>query len=297
MSKRSVILLQGGLGNQLFQLCAMIKFSGGNSSEVVLDGSLVGGVTRGTTPRELEIHALLNPSELLATRSVTLSKLKLLFARCSGRLVRDRDLEKSDLMKRPGSRYLAYFQDHNLVESVWPDLCERLKSVDGWSEALLQPLEKRLTIHFRLGDYVSNSKATKFHGITKPEYFVEIAQAFRTQHPEDPIHIVSDDVNLASELLKDLRTLPQVNIEDDKGPLEALKLLATSSTVAISNSSFSWWGGWLAFNKGATVIAPKPWFSDDELLTKLIHPKWITKQREPITKASDLTALMTKDYR
>ena len=283
-----MILIQGGLGNQLFQLCALLKFSIENGAQVVLDSNLVRGVTRKTTPRELEIQSLLNPNELQITKPTHLSKLHLCFARYFGHLVRDTDIEWPNFKNHPGTVYLAYFQDHNLVESVWPDLCERLSRDDAWNQVLMQPLKDRLTIHVRLGDYVSNSRATKFHGLTNPEYFIEIAEGYRKKYPNLPIHIVSDSIELAGNLLNKINALPGVTFEDDEGPMDALTLLATSSTVAISNSSFSWWGGWIGSKKGATVIAPRPWFAEEHLTTKLIPPGWIQKERKPVRNASRL---------
>ena len=47
-------------------------------------------------------------------------------------------------------------------------------------------------------------------------------------------------------------------ISDDTGPYHDLYLMSQCSDFIIANSSFSWWGAWLA-NKGE-VIAPKKWF-------------------------------------
>jgi len=43
----------------------------------------------------------------------------------------------------------------------------------------------------------------------------------------------------------------------------------------IANSSFSWWGAWLAGRKDGAVIAPQRWFGDPAIDTvDLIPPGW-----------------------
>lgn len=49
--------------------------------------------------------------------------------------------------------------------------------------------------------------------------------------------------------------------------------MSHAAAVVIANSTFSWWGAWMAA-KGTPVIAPDPWFSSGPAIEGLIPPEW-----------------------
>ena len=50
-------------------------------------------------------------------------------------------------------------------------------------------------------------------------------------------------------------------VSEAAGPYHDLYLMSQCSDFIIANSTFSWWGAWLA-NRGR-VIAPKQWFGSN----------------------------------
>ena len=52
-----------------------------------------------------------------------------------------------------------------------------------------------------------------------------------------------------------------------------LCLMSLCNDFIIANSSFSWWGAWLA--NGDTVVAPREWFTNDLNTCDLIPDRWI----------------------
>ena len=61
-------------------------------------------------------------------------------------------------------------------------------------------------------------------------------------------------------------------VSSGNGPYHDLYLMSLCSDFIIANSTFSWWGAWLA-NRG-TVVAPKKWFgpNNQHLSTKDLYP-------------------------
>ena len=66
-----------------------------------------------------------------------------------------------------------------------------------------------------------------------------------------------------------------------RGPWDDLTILAGSDAVVMSNSSFSWWGAYLAWrNHGARVVTPAPWFANPSTpAPKLIPDAWTVLPR------------------
>ena len=54
--------------------------------------------------------------------------------------------------------------------------------------------------------------------------------------------------------------------------------MSLSQGLIMSNSSFSWWAGWLMRQRdqSARVIAPRPWFATGESAADLLYEDWIT---------------------
>jgi hypothetical protein len=61
------------------------------------------------------------------------------------------------------------------------------------------------------------------------------------------------------------------------GALEEFKIISRSKRIVIGNSTFSWWGAYLA-GSNANVVAPAKWFKHKQDPKDLIPPKWKTIQ-------------------
>jgi hypothetical protein len=57
-----------------------------------------------------------------------------------------------------------------------------------------------------------------------------------------------------------------INFGNSNNQFEDLALMASSTSIIASNSSFSWWGSWIAKQRSeAFVCMPTPWFSGKEI--------------------------------
>lgn len=61
---------------------------------------------------------------------------------------------------------------------------------------------------------------------------------------------------------------------DQDSDLEELMVMAACKHFIIVNSTYQWWGAWLAANPNKIILAPKDWFADDKAID-IVPPSWI----------------------
>jgi len=114
-----------------------------------------------------------------------------------------------------------------------------------------------ISLHVRRGDYVSNPN----HPVQSLEYY---ERALEELNQNIPVLIFSDDPKWCNK---------QKMFEDDRFFVSDLGnsnvdlcLMTMCDYHIIANSSYSWWGAWLA--KSKKTMAPKLWFGGDLLKQK-----------------------------
>ena len=108
-----------------------------------------------------------------------------------------------------------------------------------------------ISLHIRRGDYVVNPN----HPTQTMEYYEEALSKL----PDLPVIVFSDDPSWCKE--QSLFSGDRFVISEENATDADLCLMSLCSYHIIANSSFSWWGAWLA--KSNKVIAPKNWFSGE----------------------------------
>ena len=90
------------------------------------------------------------------------------------------------------------------------------------------------------------------------DYYAEALSKFDKKRQ---VVVFTDDPKWAfeQELFADDRFI----ISNEVGPYHDLYLMTQCDDFIIANSTFSWWGAWLA-NRGI-VIAPKKWFGPNNI--------------------------------
>jgi hypothetical protein len=108
-----------------------------------------------------------------------------------------------------------------------------------------------ISLHIRRGDYVVNPN----HPTQNIEYY---RQALN-QMPDLPVIVFSDDPEWCNE--QEFFSSDRFAVSEGNTTDADLCLMSLCKYHIIANSSFSWWGAWLA--KSEKVIAPKNWFGGD----------------------------------
>lgn len=123
------------------------------------------------------------------------------------------------------------------------DLCQNFKN-ENFEESEI------ISLHIRRGDYTKNPN----HPVQPIEYYEKALLEFE----ELPVIIFSDDPEWCySQKLfdSDRFFVSENNFDFD------LCLMTLCQYHIIANSSYSWWGSWLANSK--KTVAPKKWFGGD----------------------------------
>ena len=124
---------------------------------------------------------------------------------------------------------------------------------------------KIISLHIRRGDYISDPN---FECLSLDYYWNALKLL-----PNFPVIVFSDD----PEWCKNVFKTDSFIISPFEDPFYDICLMSLCDYHIIANSSFSWWGSWLANSK--QTIAPKKWFAGEFLnwnTKDLYLPNWIT---------------------
>lgn len=226
------VALAGGLGNQLFQIAALLHVAQ-------------------QTSRVPYIQTVENPSphSALSYFDTILSRFKNLYS----------NLRPSSKVAEPSSDYTdwaellqgehnpemnGYFQDWQYID---PDFVSRLTfSPDVLSR--YPGVKDSVFIHIRGGDYVGHF----LHGIPLDEYYERAIAQF----PGANFLLVTNDIGYAvtRPFLRGLAcTLA------NESEIDTLYLMGQCAGGICANSSFSWWGAYL--NPTRKIVMPDQWYT------------------------------------
>ncbi|MDC0255705.1 alpha-1,2-fucosyltransferase [Bacteriovoracales bacterium] len=131
-----------------------------------------------------------------------------------------------------------------------------------------------VSLHIRRGDFVSDKETNKFHGLCSLDYYYRAIKDLESQDNNLFFYVFSDEPKWAKKSLKIDFPTQIVDINGERNPENDLHLMSHCKHHIIANSTFSWWGAWLAERKGKRVYAPKFWTSKKRATEDLILPLW-----------------------
>lgn len=283
----------GGLGNQLFIYGAGRSVANRLDVPLLIDTSHYSRIHPGDTPRVFELEWLVKPTAIMAPRPAWVSaRLTTAFHRRLPSFLKKHSFYESSFAYDPriesvvpGTRLFGYFQSWRYLAGVESVLREEIISYSPrscWFEdqcSVLSSLGPWLGVHVRRGDYL-NPKNQSVHGVVGEAYYED---SFRLASPNRslPLVLFSDDPTRALEVVRPLYPVSYVVMPPPgTHPVESLLLMALAHATVISNSSFGWWGAWLKGTDGGTIVAPRPWFTNDSLPSEdLCPPSWIQIDR------------------
>jgi hypothetical protein len=115
-------------------------------------------------------------------------------------------------------------------------------------------------VHIRRGDYISNSKVAKIHGVCNKKYYLDAMSYIESKIPDIVFFMFSDDIDWC-EANFNAKNIVFMRNHERTNPNEDILLMSNCDHAIIDNSSFCWWGAWLIQNKYSIIIAPKEWYA------------------------------------
>lgn len=151
-------------------------------------------------------------------------------------------------------RYFAHMADQIRMELTLRE------PPDALNRALLEAITScaAVSVHVRRGDYLTNPL---YRDICTPGYYRAAMREIAARVDAPHFFVFSDDIAWAQD---NLRIAYPVTYVSHNGPArdhEDLRLMQHCHHHIIANSSFSWWGAWLATRRGQIVIAPPRWLN------------------------------------
>jgi hypothetical protein len=270
----------GGLGNQLFQYAAARALSLRLDCPLVLDLSFYDRRRH----RQFELDRFSICADWTLTDGNRLSPRKLFRAL-------NRSRNQTPVYKEQSKVFDPNFHDltapveldgYFFSDKYFADQAETLRTelqphsaTDGDSLTLQSKISERdsTALHIRRGDYVSNKKASdRFWSCTLDYY----ERAMEHISGTGSVFVFSDDIQWAKENLRPVKPLEFVDANPNQDGIRDMWLMTHAHHHIIANSSFSWWGAWLAGADKGMTIAPTKWFNDPAIDDSDMVPEhWI----------------------
>ena len=287
MKNRLEIQIAGGLGNQLFMLFAGLFFADYLGKNAAFDVSDLRRIKKLHPGRNLVDLGLLDGYPV-SDKSSFFADSPRFRKFLNGGLVggnADRWIHRKtfrpkefgyvapELIPEDTKRLRGYFQTWRYVTQL--NGFSRVKAViesavSPWALNMGEELESTspLCLHIRRSDYVLSKNRPI--GLLSLEYFAEIA--FR--YPSESIWIFTDSPNEFKEIDLVLKSKIQI-VNPPKGSdhIDSLYLMSKAKSLAISNSTYSWWAAMIT-RPETQIFAPRKWFRSLSDPIDLIPISW-----------------------
>jgi hypothetical protein len=244
------VILNGGLGNQLFQIASiysLARIQGANfyttsmnNNNVHSNNDYSKSIFRKIKCKEKQYITFEEPRQL--------SAWKMTFPTFYHNI-----------------RMVGYFQNEKYFSNYRDEILTMFE-IESYRYSYLSNKYKNLNngffIHFRRGDYVNNS----YYEVLDNYY----EKAFEIiQDKKNFYYILSDDIEYCKQLtsLNNFLCNKEYNYIVDEDEINSLYIMSLCVNGGIAaNSTFSWWGGYLNQNPDKIVIYPRKWYHNNDYI-------------------------------
>lgn len=236
--------LQGGLGNQMFQIAAAYALANRNNDTAIFNFDSCHTPLQGCPSNKYKNNLFRNYEHS--------DKLNI------ENYYRELKFSYQNIPYKQNMQLQGYFQS----EKYFLDYADEIISKFYWEPKIVNqvfefiytlPNTPLIGVHVRRGDYLNNPQ---IHPTCSLQYYQEAIRIFEKEQKCSFI-VVSDDIEWVKQYFVCDDIIFYSPFTDE---LSDLLLLSSLDHNIIANSSFSWWGAYLNKNENKKVIAPKIWF-------------------------------------
>jgi hypothetical protein len=247
------VMLQGGLGNQLFQICAAMYVAHNTGQMCVFTDRHELGRGAETKRQTYWDTPLFAPGSLQTTN----------IDRYPWAIWRESSFKYSPIEPEPQAKHtmlVGYFQSPYYFNNACID---RLKG--GALRQIGLNKKDAISLHFRIGDY---RRVEHVHPIMTVDYYARALEHIVAQTRQTRVCVFGEEADEAEIMAKvaSLQTMfPGLVFEMEPWLLPDWQQMIDMSQCTnhiIANSSFSWWGAFLD-ESPAIVCYPDKWFGPD----------------------------------
>jgi hypothetical protein len=293
--------LWGGLGNQLFQYAAGLALAEGQGADLVLDptqcladrnrpyeldrlrisGRVWTEEERRRVERMVRLARPITEATSRAARALKRSLTPLLRHRFT--YVEDRHQGyQPEVFDIRGDVYMAgTWASAEYFERIAPRVRAEFafaQEPDGENAAALARIracDASVCVHVRRGDYVTVADTSRRFGVCSLDYYRDALAWVAARVTRVTAFVFSDDPVWARENLQLPCEIVYVTHNVGRRNHEDLRLMSACKHFIIANSTFSWWGAWLAENPDKIVVAPRQWRVDPNGIGDPVPDHWV----------------------
>lgn len=261
-------ILQGGLGNQMFQVAATVAAARKHNQDYVFSSLNHHLPLQG---RKIENYK----NNILSKVNIVDDQIKDIFSFIH---YKERSFSYNEIKLNPGNDYIltGYFQSEKYFKHIEKEIKQLFSVPPSTEEKLLikynlEPGKVYVSMHIRRGDYL---RFPDVHPACTEKYYREAIKTIDKHEKIDKILVFSDDILWCKDVFEDNNKF--IFVEEDSDYLE-LYLMSMCKHNILANSTFSWWAGWLNNDINKIITVPSKWFGSagPQDTQDLIPKEWV----------------------
>ena len=198
-------------------------------------------------------------------------------------IVRDRESAYDSSVFQPRKRvlFIGFWQ----TEQYFAFMREQLLAELSFKESPSPENQKWLfeinqtnavCLHVRRTDYIGNADLAQLGSEDGLRYYRTAIDRIRDCFPDATFYIFSDDPKWTRDNIDAGPHARFITHNVGTNDHEDLRLMMHCKHFIIANSTFSWWGAWLATHPAKQVIAPRVWLlGNEQFSSQIVPPGWV----------------------